>query len=40
MQWFLFWLTAAMTMISGFQYLYLGLDILQGEPHNGNTTPE
>jgi cardiolipin synthase len=33
-QWPLFWLTAGMTTISGFQYIYFGLNILQGEPNH------
>jgi cardiolipin synthase len=30
----LFWFAAAMTMISGFQYIYRGLNILQEEPQS------
>jgi cardiolipin synthase len=33
-QWPLFWFTAAITTVSGFHYIYLGLNILQGEPNN------
>lgn len=31
-QWPLFWFAAGMTIISGFQYIYKGLNILQEEP--------
>ena len=31
-EWPLFWFSAGMTMVSGFQYIYRGLSILQEEP--------
>ncbi len=31
-KWVLFWFAAAMTTVSGFQYIYRGLNILQEEP--------
>jgi cardiolipin synthase len=33
-KWFLFWFTGAMTTVSGFQYMYKGLNILQEESSN------
>ena len=36
-RWFLYWLTAGLTITSGFHYLYIGMNIIQKGPGNNRT---
>ncbi len=36
-RWFLYWLTAGLTITSGFHYLYIGMNIIQKSPGNNRT---